>query len=64
MPPPGRNAAGNWNNSAARRREQPTWATGTRGYLCVVVNGEGAERFVVTVYFTGDVKQGNELWTR
>jgi hypothetical protein len=34
-------------------------------YLCVVTApAEGEDRFVVTAYFTTNIKKGNELWTR
>ena len=34
-----------------------------RGYLCVVVGGEDPmKRFVVTAYFTREIKRGQELW--
>lgn len=33
------------------------------GFLCVVTAPtESDERFVVTAYFTGSIKSGNELW--
>ncbi len=36
-----------------------------RGFICVVVGGEGAnDRFIVTVYFTRKIKKGQELWKR
>src|SRR5437763_663450 len=35
------------------------------GHLCVVVApADEEERFVVTAYFTKNIKQGKELWTR
>jgi hypothetical protein len=34
------------------------------GYLCVVVAPGEADRFVVTAYFTKDIKKGNERWKR
>jgi hypothetical protein len=40
------------------------YRSGQPGHLCVVVGGSGDERFVVTAYFTRDVKRGNELWTK
>lgn len=34
-------------------------------YLCVVtMPGAGGDHFVVTAYFTGNIKQGTELWKR
>jgi hypothetical protein len=34
-------------------------------YLCVVTApADGDERFVVTAYFTKNIKKGNELWTK
>ena len=39
--------------------------TADRGYICVVVApGETGERFVVTAYFTREIKKGDALWTR
>ena len=36
-----------------------------RGYLCTVVAYEDPEeRFVVTAYFTKDIKKGEHLWTK
>lgn len=33
-------------------------------YLCVVTApANGNERFIVTAYFTKNIKEGNELWT-
>jgi hypothetical protein len=33
-------------------------------YLCIVVGGDQpAERFVITAYFTEQLKKGDELWT-
>lgn len=35
-----------------------------RGYLCAVVGGaDASERFLITAYFTTEIKKGNELWT-
>ena len=34
-------------------------------YLCVVTApADGDERFIVTAYFTKNIKKGNELWTK
>jgi len=34
-------------------------------FLCVVAApSAGADYFVVTTYFTGNIKEGNELWKR
>jgi hypothetical protein len=34
-------------------------------YLCVVTAlGDGDDRFVVTGYFTSNIKKGRELWTK
>ncbi len=39
------------------------YRTEERGYLCVVVGGDDpGERFVVTAYFTQELKKGQELW--
>lgn len=39
-------------------------ATG-QTYLCVVTAGdETGDRFVVTAYFTKNIKKGTELWTK
>ena len=36
-----------------------------RGFLCVVVGGDDPQKhFVITAYFTKNVKKGEELWTR
>lgn len=36
-----------------------------RGYLCVVVTGvELNDRFIVTAYFTRNIKKGPELWIK
>jgi len=37
-----------------------------KGYLCVVVgvSDDEEDRFIVTAYFTKDLKKGDELWTR
>jgi hypothetical protein len=41
------------------------YAPSEEGYLCVVTApADVDERFVVTAYFTKNIKQGNELWTR
>jgi hypothetical protein len=41
------------------------YRTAERGYLCAVVGGDDPdERFLVTAYFTEDVKKGDELWTK
>jgi hypothetical protein len=41
------------------------YRTSTRGYVCVVVGGDKpAERFVITAYFTKDIKKGQDLWTK
>jgi len=35
-----------------------------RGYLCVVVGGsDTGDHFVVTAYFTKNIKKGREIWT-
>ena len=35
-----------------------------RGYVCVVVGGDDpTERFVVTAYFSKEMKKGQDLWT-
>ena len=35
------------------------------GYLCVVVGGDDPQaRFVITAYFTRNLKKGQELWTK
>lgn len=39
------------------------YATADRGYLCVVVApADGTDYFVVTAYFTTNIKKGKELW--
>lgn len=36
-----------------------------RNYVCVVAaETEANDRFVVTAYFTKNIKKGNDLWTR
>ena len=36
-----------------------------RGFICVVVGGDDPqERFVITAYFTQDLKKGQDLWTK
>ena len=36
-----------------------------RGYLCVVARpGDNEQRFVVTAYFTRNIKTGKQLWTK
>ena len=36
-----------------------------RGYLCVVVSpGDEGEYFVVTAFFTKEIKKGKQLWTK
>ncbi|HKI30728.1 MAG TPA: hypothetical protein VKA46_02465 [Gemmataceae bacterium] len=41
------------------------YRAGDRGHLCVVVGCEDPdERFVVTAYFTKNIKKGRELWTK
>src|SRR5262245_9909312 len=41
------------------------YAPAEDAHLCVVVAPAGEdERFVVTAYFTKNIKQGKELWTR
>ena len=36
-----------------------------RTYLCVVTAGDKAvDRFVVTAYFTKNIKKGTDLWTK
>ena len=36
-----------------------------RGYLCVAVGGSDlSQRFVITAYFTKDIKKGAELWKK
>ena len=41
------------------------YAVAKRGYLCVVTApAEPPEHFVVTAYFTKNIKPGNELWKR
>ncbi len=40
------------------------YAKSSRGYLCVVVApSNGRDRFIVTAYFTNEIKKGRELWT-
>jgi hypothetical protein len=40
------------------------YAASGRMYVCVVVApAGGADRFVVTAYFTREIKEGRELWT-
>ncbi len=40
------------------------YAAADRGHLCVVtVSADDEERFVVTAYFTANIKKGTELWT-
>jgi hypothetical protein len=35
------------------------------GYVCVVVGGDDPQaRFVITAYFTMQLKKGQELWTK
>lgn len=37
----------------------------SRGHLCAVVGGEDpAQRFIITAYFTTNVKAGTEPWKR
>lgn len=34
-------------------------------YLCVVTTpGQGSDRFIVTAYFTKNIKKGKELWIK
>jgi hypothetical protein len=41
------------------------YAAAPRGWLCVVVApGQNNERFVVTAYFTRNIKAGPQLWTK
>ncbi|MBY0522191.1 MAG: hypothetical protein K2R98_02265 [Gemmataceae bacterium] len=41
------------------------YRTSDRGYLCVVVGADDSDqRFVITAYYTKDLKQGQELWTK
>ena len=41
------------------------YVTATRGYLCVAVAPiEHDERFVVTAYFTRNIKPGKQLWKK
>jgi hypothetical protein len=41
------------------------YRTAERGYVCVVVGGDDPEqRFVVSAYFTKNIKKGEELWTK
>jgi len=41
------------------------YAASERGYLCVAVAPkEDDERFVVTAYFTRNIKSGKQLWTK
>ena len=36
-----------------------------RGFICVVVGGPIPDRrFVITAYFTKELKKGNNLWTK
>jgi hypothetical protein len=36
-----------------------------RGYVCVVLGADSPrERFVITAYFTRDIKKGQVLWTK
>jgi hypothetical protein len=36
-----------------------------RGYICAVVGGdEPNERFVISAYFTKNLKEGTDLWTK
>lgn len=40
------------------------YAPSEDAYLCVVTApSNGGERFIVTAYFTKNIKEGNELWT-
>ena len=40
------------------------YAASGRAYLCVVVApADGDDRFVVTAYFTKEIKKGQEIWT-
>jgi hypothetical protein len=40
------------------------YAPAGRGYLCVVIAPENdSEHFIVTAYFTKNIKKGKELWT-
>ncbi len=39
------------------------YAPSSRGYSCVVAaRADAEERFVVTAYFTKNIKKGTELW--
>lgn len=41
------------------------YSISTRGYLCVVTAPkEPPDRFVVTAYFTNNIKEGVELWKK
>jgi hypothetical protein len=50
--------------SAKDERVHLYYRSSERGYLCAVVGGEEpGERFLITAYFTTEIKKGNELWT-
>ncbi len=41
------------------------YAASSRAFVCVVVAlVDGGNGFVVTAYFTNEVKKGRELWTK
>jgi hypothetical protein len=41
------------------------YLTWEQGYVCVVVGGDDPhKRFVVTAYFTKNIKKGQALWTK
>ena len=41
------------------------YCTVERGFMCVVVGGSiPDQRFVITAYFTRELKKGNDLWTK
>lgn len=41
------------------------YITARRGHLCAVIGpGDNEQRFVVTAYFTRQIKKGKELWTK
>jgi hypothetical protein len=35
-----------------------------RGYICVIVGKRTDDRFVITAYFTKEIKKGMELWRK
>jgi hypothetical protein len=53
------------NASAKDEEVHLYYRTADRGFLCVVVGGAEADgRFVITAYFTTNIKKGQQLWKK